>query len=113
MIEVSGTAAIGATGMSLYQDDIRAQIEYTLDTIESLIAQKGARLEDVCAGTVFLKHPEYEAIYREIARERGLDNVPCLCVVANICREDLLFEIDAEVAFNHCQLKKEVVLVAS
>ena len=103
LIEVSGTAAIGATGLSLCQDDIRGQVECTLDTIESLIVQKGARLEDVCAGTVFLKHPEHEALYREIIRERGLAHVPCLCVTADICREDLLFEMDAEVAFDRCQ----------
>ena len=103
LIEVSGTAAIGPTGLSLFKNDIRAQIEYTLVTIEKLIAQRGARLEDICAGTVFLKHPEHEAAYREIAEERGLDDFPCLCVVADICREELLFEIDAEVAFDRFQ----------
>jgi enamine deaminase RidA (YjgF/YER057c/UK114 family) len=101
LIEVSGTAAIGPTGMSLHCNNIRAQIEYTFDTIENLIAQRGARLEDICAGTVFLKHPEHEAAYREIAEKRGLDDLPCLCVVADICREELLFEVDAEVAFDH------------
>ncbi len=103
LIEVSGTAAIGPTGLSLYKNDIRGQIRCTFDKIENLIAQRGARLEDICAGTVFLKHPEQEAKYREIAGARGLDNLPCLCVVADICREDLLFEIDAEVAFDRCQ----------
>ncbi len=102
LIEVSGTAAIGLTGMSLHCNNIRAQIEYTFDTIENLIAQKGARLEDICAGTVFLKHSEHEATYRKMAKERGLDNLPCLCVVADICREELLFEVDAEVAFDRC-----------
>ena len=103
LIEVSGTAAIGATGMSLHHGDIRAQIGHTFDTVEKLIAQKGARLGDICAGTIFLKHSEHEAVYREIARERGLDDLPCLCVVADICREELLFELDAEVvAFDRC-----------
>jgi enamine deaminase RidA (YjgF/YER057c/UK114 family) len=103
LIEVSGTAAIGTNGLSLYPDDIRAQIRCTFDTIERLISQRGAQLEDICAGTVFLKHPEHEAAYREIAQERGLINLPCLCVVGDICREDLLVEIDAEVAFDCCQ----------
>jgi len=102
LIEVSGTAAIGTTGMSLYHDDIRAQIECTFDKIENLISQRGARLEDICAGTVFFKHPEHEAEYQKITRERGLDNFPGLCVVADICRADLLFELDAEVAFDRC-----------
>ena len=103
LIEVSGTASIGTTGTTLYRDDIQAQINCTFDKIGNLIGQRGARYKDICAGTVFLKHPEHEAEYRKIARERDLDNLPCLCVVADICREDLLFEIDAEVAFDRCQ----------
>ena len=70
LIEVSGTAAIGATGMSLYHDDIKAQINCTFDIIENLISQRGARLEDICAGTVFLKQPEY-LTFSKIAEERA------------------------------------------
>ena len=33
------------------------------------------------------------------AASRGLDDFPGVCVVADVCREELLFEIDAEVAF--------------
>jgi hypothetical protein len=31
-----------------------------------------------------------------MATARGLDNFPCVCVVADVCREELLFEMDAE-----------------
>lgn len=108
LIEVSGTAAIGATGMSLYPGDIKEQISCTFDIIENLISQKGARLEDICAGTVFLKHPEYLAPFSKIAEERGLDTSSCVCVVADICREDLLFEIDAEIVFDCSQLPERI-----
>jgi hypothetical protein len=66
-IEVSGTAAIDEKGVSLYPDDIRAQITATFDRIEALIGQEGARIEDICAATVFMKRPEYYAVYREMA----------------------------------------------
>ena len=103
LIEVSGTASIGTTGMSLYRDDIHAQINCTFDTIGNLIGQRGAHFEDICAGTVFLKHPQYLAPFSKMAQERGLDTRSCVCVVADICREDLLFELDAEVAFDRSQ----------
>jgi len=99
VIEVSGTAAIDERGVSLYPDDIRAQITATFDRIEALIGPEGARLEDICAATVFVKRPEYYAVYREMAAERGLEDFPGVCIVADVCREELLFEIDAEVAF--------------
>jgi hypothetical protein len=31
-----------------------------------------------------------------MAASRGLDDFPYVCVVGDVCREELLFEIDAE-----------------
>lgn len=99
IIELSGTAAIDEFGNSLYPDDIRAQIGCTFDKIEVLLEQHGAKLTDIGAATVFVKQPEYAELFWRMARERGLDDFPAVCVVADICRDELLFEIDAEVVF--------------
>ena len=96
LIEVSGTAAIDEHGTSLYPGDIRSQVICTLDKIETLLGQEGAGLEDICAATVFVKRPEYAAVFRQVAADRGLADLPAVCVVADICREELLFEIDAD-----------------
>jgi enamine deaminase RidA (YjgF/YER057c/UK114 family) len=99
LIEVSGTAAIDEDGKSLYPGDIRSQIACTLDKIEVLIGQVGARLGDICAASVFVKRSEYASIFWEMAARRGIEEFPGICVVADMCRDELLFEIDAEVAF--------------
>ena len=99
LIQVSGTAAIDEAGVSLYPGDVRAQIECTFDKIEALIGQEGAGLKDICSATAFVKRPEDAVHFWEIARYRGLKDFPGICVVADICRDELLFEIDAEVAF--------------
>jgi enamine deaminase RidA (YjgF/YER057c/UK114 family) len=96
LIEVSGTAAIDEHGVSLYPCDIRSQVICTLDKIETLLGQEGAGLADICAATVFVKRPEYAEEFREVAADRGLADIPAVCVVADVCREELLFEIDAE-----------------
>lgn len=93
-IQISGTAAIDETGASLYPGDTRAQIERTLDNIETLIAQGHAKLSDIASATVFLKRAEDLSIWREIAARRGLEPFPGVCVVADVCRADLLFELD-------------------
>jgi len=49
---------------------------------------------------VFVKRPEHAAVFQEMARERGLEEFPAVCVVADVCRDDLLFEIDGEAAIN-------------
>jgi len=96
IIQISGTAAIDEHGVSLYPGDIRSQINCTFDRIETLLDQEGAGLADICAATVFVKRPEYAEVFWEMARNRGVEEFPAVCVVADVCREELLFEIDAE-----------------
>lgn len=99
-IQVSGTAAIDEQGRSLHPGDVRAQIDCTLDKIAALIGQEGATLNDIAAACVFIKRPEDAQVFRERAAARGLENLPAVVMVADVCREELLFEVDAEVAFD-------------
>jgi len=92
---ISGTAAIDEQGRSMFPGDARAQVARTLETVEALIAPRGADLNDICEATVFLKRPEDEPAYREVMRQRGLEQLPAVCVVADVCRDELLFEMDA------------------
>ncbi len=98
LIQMSGTAAIDAQGASLYPENARAQIDCTFDKISALIGQEGASLQDVVAACVFVKRPEDAQLYQERATAWGLEDLPAVVMVADVCREELLFEIDAEVA---------------
>lgn len=92
---LSGTAAIDAQGKSEFVGDARAQIEATLNHIETLIAPMRLTLRHICGATVFLKQAEHASIYREVALRRGLEELPGIYVVADVCRPELLFEMDA------------------
>jgi enamine deaminase RidA (YjgF/YER057c/UK114 family) len=98
-IQISGTAAIDHVGKSLYPGDARSQIAYTLDQVDALLGQEGAGLKDIAAATVFVKRAEDASLFREIIAARGIERLPAVCVVADICRDELLFEMDAEAAF--------------
>ena len=98
LIEVSGTAAIDQQGKTQFVGNIRGQINCTFDKIEKRLGNDGAGLKDIAAATVYVKRPEYAGIFWEMASDRGLEHFPAVCVVADVCRDDLLFEIDAEVA---------------
>jgi enamine deaminase RidA (YjgF/YER057c/UK114 family) len=96
LIQVSGTAAIDEHGVSLHPGDIRSQIDCTFDKIETLLNQEGADLRNIAAATVFVKKPEYASIFWKMAADRGVADFPAVCVVADVCREELLFEMDGE-----------------
>jgi enamine deaminase RidA (YjgF/YER057c/UK114 family) len=92
---VSGTAAINANGQSMHFNDSEAQIYKTFEIVESLIKKEGAQLKDICSATIFLKNREDIAIYKEIIDKLKLQNMPAIIVIADVCRDELLFEIDA------------------
>ena len=91
---VSGTAAIDEQGKSLFPGDCRAQVHCTLDNVEAVVAQTGASLQDICQATIFLKRAEDLSVYRQVAQERGLAEMPAIYVLADVCRDELLFEMD-------------------
>ena len=92
---VSGTASIDEKGRCVHVGDVDRQIRRTLENVQALIHPTGAGLHDVVQSTVFIKHSAHLAPYYRIAPEYGINPDSSLCMVADVCRDDLLFEIDA------------------
>jgi enamine deaminase RidA (YjgF/YER057c/UK114 family) len=95
LIQISGTASIDEQGKSVFIGDSEAQIRHTLKVISSLIKEEGATLQDFCETTVFFKHKRDISVFEKIARELGIPDIPSVNVTADICRDELLFELDA------------------
>jgi enamine deaminase RidA (YjgF/YER057c/UK114 family) len=104
---VSGTASI-VNAQTCHPGDIAGQTRQTIENIERLIAPEnfarhgldgaGATLKDIAKVRVYVKRQvDYEQC-REIC-ERLLPRIPAIYLHADICRPDLLVEIEA-VAFS-------------
>jgi enamine deaminase RidA (YjgF/YER057c/UK114 family) len=94
-ILVSGTASIDDRGSSVHRDDFGRQTERTLDTVESLLCEGGAGLGDVRQATAFVKRHRDISELRDILADRGMDQLPVVYTVGDVCRDELLFELDA------------------
>jgi enamine deaminase RidA (YjgF/YER057c/UK114 family) len=94
-IFISGTAAIDDAGQTVCLDDPRGQIDYTLANVEKLLEQTGACPEHICQATLFYKRPEYRELYAPVAKSRGWPEIPAVHARADVCRSELLFELDA------------------
>ncbi len=92
---VSGTASINDEGLSVHPEDFERQTERTLETVESLLAAGGAGLRDICQATAFVKRPGDVERYRQLVRRKGLGEMPAICTIGDVCRDELLFELDA------------------
>jgi len=92
---VSGTASIDDNGVSVNPDDFVRQTELTLTTVASLLEEAGAGLGDIGQATAFIKRPEDVPAYRQTMSRLGLDALPAIAVIGDVCRPELLFELDA------------------
>ncbi|MBN2340064.1 MAG: hypothetical protein JXX29_16125 [Deltaproteobacteria bacterium] len=96
LVELSGTAAIDEEGCSMHPDQFEAQMRTTLNKIDALLSPYGWSLEQLSAGCAFVKDAQYLPVYFSTLEQLGLSHLPLIPVVAHICRDDLLFEIDGE-----------------
>jgi len=95
LLELSGTAAIDEAGASLYPGDFIAQVAATFERIVRFLAAVGASLSQLAAGCAYIRRPaDVDACVRWMD-EHQLD-LPLVPVIADICRDDLLFEVDGE-----------------
>ncbi len=82
-------------GESIYIGDISSQVKYTVEVVDSLIHSEGASFSDLCEATVFLKRKSDFPLYQETVESLGLSDIPAMYLVADVCRDELLFELDA------------------
>ncbi len=106
---ISGTASITASE-SRHDDSVERQTHQTIENIEALIAAdsfrrhglsgSGQRSTDLAVARVYVKRQEDHDAVRAICRAR-FGELPTIYVVGDICRPELLVEIEG-IAFSRC-----------
>lgn len=94
VLHLSGTASIDENGNSVFIDNPKKQIEYTLESFLKLLNQYGSDFQNIAHACVFFKNRSYKKLFEEVLCNRGWSEFPCMYLEADVCREDLLFEID-------------------
>jgi enamine deaminase RidA (YjgF/YER057c/UK114 family) len=92
---VSGTASIDDRGATVHVGDFERQAGHTLEAVHAVLEGAGARLSDVGQATAFLANPCDGRSFDRIVDRSELREAPLVTTVADVCRGDLLFEIEA------------------
>ena len=100
-VHVSGTAAIDEEGRSVCVGHLRGQVNHTLDNIASLLNTRHMTLDDFVSSTIFIKHGYDAKLVRELISHRSELLANSIRVAADVCRPELLFEVDG-VAVRTC-----------
>ena len=94
LLFLSGTASIDSEGRTAHVEDPEGQIVLTMDTIRELLATEGADMDDIATSVLFFKDRRTYERWQELARQGRVLRVPGLPVYGDVCRDDLLFEVE-------------------
>jgi enamine deaminase RidA (YjgF/YER057c/UK114 family) len=94
-VHVSGTASINTAGKSTHPGDAEAQSLETLMSIAAILEAQGGSLRNLTSATVFCKDREAWEAWNRVTRLLQVPAFPKICVLADVCRPDLLVEMEA------------------
>ena len=93
---VSGTASIDDHGATVHVGDFETQTRYTLEAVEALLDGRGRAPRATSARRrPSSQNPCDGRAFERIVERSGAEGAPLVTTVADVCRDDLLFEIDA------------------
>jgi enamine deaminase RidA (YjgF/YER057c/UK114 family) len=90
-VYVSGTASIDADGNTQHVGDAEAQIQLTIDQVRAVLRDVNCTDDDVVQAIAYSKTAEVEKLVAETWK--GL-SWPRLSLIADVCRDELLFELE-------------------
>lgn len=95
---VSGTASIHPNGLTAWVGNAKKQIDLTMDVIAAILHDRAMSLRDVTRATAYFKHPAFTPYFDAWCAARDLRGMPVVPMHCDICRDDLLFELELDAA---------------
>ncbi len=93
---VSGTASIARDGKTEHIGDTRAQIERSMQVVAAILESRRMTFADTAFATAFFKHAADAPLFADWLIRQGQQAMPVVSAQCDICRDNLLFEIELE-----------------
>jgi len=98
---VSGTASIEPGGATAYVGNIEKQIALTMDVVYAILESRGMGWDDVTRAAAYFKNIKEAPLFHKYCNDNSLPSLPVAIAHADICRDDLLFEVELD-AIKRC-----------
>jgi len=93
---ISGTASIDRSGKTVFLGDTRAQVRQTMEVVQAILRSRGMDWADVTRSLVYFKAAQDAPLFEAYRKANGLPAFPAIVVENDICRDDLLYEIEVD-----------------
>jgi enamine deaminase RidA (YjgF/YER057c/UK114 family) len=93
---VSGTASILPDGRTAWLNDSAKQIGLTMEVVGAILRSRGMDYQDVTRATAYCKNLSFRSLFNTWCEKHELRRFPVIVMQADVCRDDLLFEIEVD-----------------
>ena len=93
---ISGTASIEPGGQTAHVGDLPSQIELTFKVVQAILESRAMNFGDVTRATAYFRNAGDMRFFDAWMGEQGLKALPCVSLRADVCRDDLLFELELD-----------------
>ena len=71
-------------------------VALTMEVVEAILNARGFGLTDLASATAYFRHAADAGAFAEWLAANRLSHLPILSTQCAVCRDDLLFELEAE-----------------
>jgi enamine deaminase RidA (YjgF/YER057c/UK114 family) len=96
---ISGTSSINNEGLSILGNDIEKNVVYVMDSVMHLLKKKEMTIDSIISSFVYFKSEDVAKTFEDVYKKNGW-NFPYNPILTNICRKNLIFEIECIAAVN-------------
>jgi enamine deaminase RidA (YjgF/YER057c/UK114 family) len=93
---ISGTASIFPDGRTAWVGNPKKQVDLTMEVIAAILQARGMTFEHVTRATAYFQQPSFKSYFDAWCATRDLRQLPVVSVHADVCRQDLLFELELD-----------------
>jgi len=93
---VSGTASIDRDGTTAHVGDEAAQIDRTMRVVAAILESRNMNWSHVARAIAYIKDGTKAGIFTDYLAANALTRLPVVTTENDICRSDLLFEIEVD-----------------
>lgn len=95
-VTVSGTASIEPEGATAFVDDLEKQVDLTVRVIAAILDSRGMTFADVTRAIAYFNRDGCGPMFDRYCEEHGIPSLFAVVVENDICRDDLLFELELD-----------------
>jgi len=96
LLMISGTASIAPGGETVFLDDTAKQIQKTMEVVDAILKSRQMDWSDTTRAIAYFTKVEDAYLLDEYCEANGLPDMPIAVAHGEICRPDLLFELELD-----------------